>query len=52
MFFLEGVNFQKRGKIVGVSDLLFYAACTIQVKVLCPILSIEDDDWSIVDISR
>lgn len=51
MFFLEGVNFQKRGKIVEASDLLFYAGCTIQVKVLCPIISVEEDDWSIVDIS-
>lgn len=51
MFFLEGVNFQKRGRIVGVSDLLFDAVCTTQVKVLCPILSVEEDDWSIVDTS-
>lgn len=51
MFLLEGVNFQKRGAMVGVSDLLFYSACTIQVKVLCPIISLEEDDWSIVDLS-
>lgn len=51
MFFLESANFQKRGKIVEVSDLLFCAGCTIQVKVLCPIISIEEDNWSIVDIN-
>lgn len=51
MFFLEGANFQKTGAIVGVSDLLFYAASISQVKVLCPIISIEEDDWSTVDFS-